>query len=249
MNLILISTDEVKNGIAILSDRRARHLSKVLRARPGDSLKVGLLNGPIGRGLVREISRERAILEVLAADPPPPPSPLELILALPRPIMLNRVLSQVASMGIKRIYLINANRVEKSFFSASALAPASLDERLRLGLEQAVDTTLPQVTVHPRFRPFVEDQLPKQATAAATRLVAHPGAAAGLADRLAAEVSTGPVLLAIGPEGGWVDFELELLSRQGFQPFSMGPRILRVDTAVPALIAQVELMLNRPAGA
>jgi 16S rRNA (uracil1498-N3)-methyltransferase len=248
MNLILISDDEVKDGVAILGDRRARHLHKVLRVRPGDSLRIGLINGLIGRGLVREISRERAVLEIRAADRPPPPSRLELILALPRPIMLNRVLSQVASMGIKRIHLINANRVEKSFFNASALQPDALAERLRLGLEQAVDTILPQVAIHPRFRPFVEDRLPALRGDGATGLIAHPGAGAGLAERLRQSTPAGPVLLAIGPEGGWVDFELTMFENQGFRQFTLGPRILRVDTAVPALIAQAELLLAQPPG-
>ncbi len=248
MNLILISEDEVKNGVAILNDRRARHLHKVLRVEPGDSLRIGLVNGLLGRGLVREISRERAVLELLATDLPPAPSRLELILALPRPIMLNRVLSQVASMGIKRIHLINANRVEKSFFSASALQPEALAERLRLGLEQAVDTILPQIAIHNRFRPFVEDRLPALLGAGATGLIAHPGGGAGLAEQLAQCEPTGAVLLAIGPEGGWVDFELTMFKSQGFRQFSLGPRILRVDTAVPALIAQTELLLAQPPG-
>jgi 16S rRNA (uracil1498-N3)-methyltransferase len=248
MNLILISADEVKDGVATLHDRRARHLHKVLRVHPGDSLRIGLINGLIGRGLVREISRERAVLEIRAADRPPSPSRLELILALPRPIMLNRVLSQVASMGIKMIHLINANRVEKSFFSASALQPYALAERLRLGLEQAVDTIMPQVTVHPRFRPFVEDRLPALLGDGATGLIAHPGDGARLAERLTQHTPIGPVLLAIGPEGGWVDFELAMFESQGFRQFTLGPRILRVDTAVPALIAQAELLLaNIPA--
>jgi RsmE family RNA methyltransferase len=243
MNLILISDDEVKEGVAILNGRRARHLHQVLRVRPGDSVRIGLVDGLLGRGQVLEISRQQAVLEIRASDRPPPPSRLELILALPRPIMLNRVLSQVASMGIKRIYLIKANRVEKSYFSASALQPEALAERLRLGLEQAVDTMLPRVSIHPRFRPFIEDHLPALTGDGANALLAHPGGEVGLAERLARQPPKGQVLLAIGPEGGWVDFELAMFENQGFRQFSLGPRILRVDTAVPALIAQAELLL------
>jgi RsmE family RNA methyltransferase len=249
MNLILLNAAEVKDGVAVLTDRRALHLHKVLRARVGDSLRIGLLNGPIGQGLVREISRERAVLEIGGTDQPPPPSRLELLLALPRPIMLNRVLSQAASLGIKRIYLTNANRVEKSFFGASALQAEALDQRLRLGLEQAMDTILPRVTVHPRFRPFVEDELAALVPPRVTRLVAHPGAPADLSRQLAQVDQASRVLLAIGPEGGWVDFELQLFEHHGFRQFSLGPRILRVDTAVPALIAQAELLLARATSA
>lgn len=243
MNLILIHSNEIRDGIAVLTDRRARHLSKVLHTQSGDTLRVGLLGGLLGRGLVREISRERVVLEVTCDTPPPPPSRLGLILALPRPIMLNRVLSQAASLGIKRIFLVNAARVEKSFFSASALAPAALEERLRLGLEQGIDTVMPEVTIHPRFRPFVGDHLPALTAEFPTGLLAHPAATATLAQQLSPPPA-GQVLLAIGPEGGWVDFEVAQFRSRGFRGFSLGPRILRVDTAVPALLAQVELLLG-----
>jgi len=245
MNLILIHPHEVKDGVVRLVDRRARHLAKILHAQTGDTLRVGLLNGLLGSGLVREISREQAVLEVTFITLPPPPSRLALILALPRPIMLNRVLSQVASLGLKRIFLINANRVEKSFFSASSLAPAALEERLRLGLEQGVDTIMPEVTVHPRFRPFVEDYLPTLAADFPTRLLAHPDATASIEQQFSPSPTAG-VLMAIGPEGGWVDFEVEQFHLQGFSNFSLGPRILRVDTAVPALISRVEQLLSYP---
>lgn len=243
MNLILIHASEIQDGLVVLADRRARHLAKVLHAQSGDTLRVGLLGGLLGRGLVREISRERVVLEVTFDTLPPPPSPLGLILALPRPIMLNRVLSQAASLGVKRIFLVNAKRVEKSFFSASALAQAALEERLRLGLEQGVDTTMPKISIHPRFRPFVEDLLPTLTKDFPTGLLAHPSALATLAQQLSPPPA-GQVLLAIGPEGGWVDFEVDQFHHRGFHDFSLGPRILRVDTAVPALLAQVELLLS-----
>ena len=246
MNLILIHADEVRNGLVILSDRRARHLIRILRAQVGDCLRVGLVNGRLGSGTVLDISREQATLAVSFTTPPPAPSRLGLILALPRPIMLNRVLAQAASLGVKRIFLVNANRVEKSFFSASSLAPKALEERLRLGLEQGVDTIMPKIAIHPRFRPFVEDRLPELAHDFPTRFLAHPATTASLAERLAPPPAGG-VLLAIGPEGGWVDFEVEQFHHQGFRNFSLGPRILRVDTAVPALISRFEQLLSPPA--
>ena len=60
------------------------------------------------------------------------------------------------------------------------------------------------------------------------RLLAHPGATSS-----SARQPKPPAVVAIGPEGGWVPFEVELLEAHGFRPFSLGPRILRVETAVP----------------
>src|SRR6266498_5143028 len=109
--------------------------------------------------------------EVLAATPdevvlrpaldqdPPPPSPVSLLLALPRPKILRRVLQAAASMGVKRIVLLGSWRVEKSYFSSPALAPDAIRAELLLGLEQGRDTMLPEVTVRRFFKPFVEDEL------------------------------------------------------------------------------------------
>lgn len=148
--------------------------------------------------------------------------------------MLKRILVDATSLGVKRICFINSYRVDKSFWSSPLLAPETIAEKCRLGLEQTIDTVLPQVTLHPRFRPFVEDELP--AMVGGTRaLVAHPAG-----DQECPRSVTGEVTLAIGPEGGFIPFEIDLLhSAAGFEPVTLGPRILRVDTAVPALIGRL----------
>ncbi len=246
MNLILIEPDELQGREVVLRDRRADHIRKVLRSQVGDTIRLGLLNGPLGTGTITRLEKKEVALAVLlGTETPPPPPPLDLILALPRPIMLKRVLAQATSMGVSRIFLINANRVEKSFFTASQVRDQDFSEPLRLGLEQAVDTRMPQISLHPRFRPFVEDLLPTLLRDTPCRLLAHP--AGKPVSALAALPSPAKgIILAIGPEGGWVDFELAKFSEQGFATFSMGPRILRVDTAVPALLAQLSLLRQLP---
>lgn len=241
MNLILLHPQELIDQHVSLTGRRAEHIRKVLRATTGDSVRVGILGGLLGTGCIQEIDGNRVVLQVHLTTEPPAFPPTDLILAVPRPIMLKRVLAQATSMGVSRIFLINANRVEKSFFSSTLIQNNDFTEPLCLGLEQAMDTRLPEISVHPRFRPFVEDLLPELLADCPIRLLAHPEgdrtiaqAAKGLQDRRA--------VLAIGPEGGWVDFEVEHFKAQGFAPFSLGPRILRVDTAVPALLAQLSLL-------
>lgn len=243
MNLILIDPQEITDHTATLTDRRAAHIRKTLRSKEGDTIRVGLVNGLIGTGLIRRIEPGLVVLDVTTDTPPPPKTPTSLILALPRPIMLKRVLTQATSMGIEKIFLINANRVEKSFFKASLLTEDNLRDYLLLGLEQAIDTKLPEISIHHRFRPFIEDYLPETAQNCPVKLVAHPGGNKTLTPSLLPE-PTSPALLAIGPEGGWVDFEIELFRKHGFNRFSLGPRILRVDTAVPAILAQCQLLRN-----
>jgi len=241
MNIILIDAREIADNRVTLTDRRTLHLKKTLRCQAGDTVRVGVINGRTGTGKVIEIRTGLAVLEISVSEPPPPCPPTSLILALPRPIMLKRVLAQATSLGIKKIFLVNASRVEKSFFNASLLEEDKLRDALLLGLEQAMDTILPEVSIHKRFRPFVEDLLPEIIRDIPTRLVAHPDTNTTLGQKLIPEKDSG-ALLAIGPEGGWVDFEIEQFQKQNFKVFSLGPRILRVDTAVPAILAQFELL-------
>lgn len=234
MNLILLEpSDFTAAGRVRLLGRRAAHVASVLRANPGDELSVGLLGDRMGRGIVRSSTREEAELDVTLDRDPPPPLPLTLIVALPRPKVLNRVVAAAASMGVKRIVIVNAWRVEKSYWSTPRLDPDNLRLQSILGLEQARDTILPLVETRRLFRPFVEEELP--ALAAGTRaLVAHP-VAAEVCPRQVRE----PVTLAIGPEGGFIGKEIESLVRAGFTPVTIGPRILRVETAIASLAGRL----------
>ncbi|MDD5758008.1 MAG: 16S rRNA (uracil(1498)-N(3))-methyltransferase [Desulfobulbaceae bacterium] len=245
MNLILIQPEEVQAGQVRLTDRRADHLRKILKVREDDTVRVGVVGGLMGSGTICGIAQNEVVLQVKLDTPPPAKLDVDLILALPRPIMLKRVLAQVAAMGVRHLFLVNANRVEKSFFDASPVKDGGFLTFLENGLEQAVDTILPTISVHPRFKPFIEDVIP--ARVAACKLIAHPDGGVNLAERIDAATESGTTLLAIGPEGGWIDYEVVKFQDAGFQPFSLGPRILRVDTAVPAIIAQIDFALQRKA--
>jgi len=241
MNLILLRPAEINNNRVTLTDHRADHIITVLKSSPGDSLKTGIVNGPVGKSKVLEVSSDSVILETTIEGDTPPRPQTDLILALPRPIMLKRILSQAAALGVARIFLVNANRVEKSFFSASLLQDDAYNKYLQHGLEQAVDSLFPEISVHNRFKPFVEDFLPEISKDYPLQIVAHPEGQKKLAD-IATLPLTDRVLLAIGPEGGWVEFEITKFEEQGFEAFAMGPRILKVDTAVSALLAQIDLL-------
>ena len=233
MNLILLFEDDfVADGVAQLRGRRLAHVTEVHRAAVGASLVVGVANGRIGTGVVTRLDDALELSVSLDRDPPPP-LPLTLVLALPRPKVLNRVIASATSMGVKRIVLVNAWRVEKSYWKSPRLSEENLLLQRVLGLEQARDTVLPSIELRRLFRPFVEDELPAIACDTLA-LVAHP-VAAGECPRA---VST-PVTLAIGPEGGFIAQEVESFQRIGFEAVSLGERVLRVETAVSALIARL----------
>ena len=233
MNLILLHPDDLTaDGHARVTGRRAGHIREVHRAEKGDELRVGLLGGRMGTGRVEEVSPEAIVMSVRLMDDPPRPLPVTLLLALPRPKAFRRVLQGVTTLGVKRIALFGAYKVEKSYWQSPWLEPEPLREQLILGLEQARDTVLPRVTLHPLFKPFIEDEVPGLA-GGTRRLVAHPGGM-GVCPTGAGD----GVTLAIGPEGGFTEYELGLLFGAGFEPVTLGPRILRTEQAVPALLGR-----------
>jgi RsmE family RNA methyltransferase len=236
MNLLLLEPSELSpGGEARLSGRRARHVREVLRCSPGDRIAAGLVGGLTGEAEVLASSIDELVLRTALDRPPPPPSPVSLLLALPRPKILRKVLQAVAAMGVKRLVLLGSYRVEKAYWSSPLLAPEALRQELLLGLEQGKDTALPALTLERFFKPFVEDRLEEALPGA--RLLADPHAD-GMLERHA--VPTGRVTIAVGPEGGWTPYEAAELERRGFAPFSLGPRPLRVDQAVPFIVGQAE---------
>ena len=234
MNLILLEpADFIDAERVVLRDRRLAHLREVHRAEAGETLRVGRLGGEMGEGRLLRLDTASAELQVRFDQPPPPKLPITLLLALPRPKMLRRVLQTVATMGVPRLVLLNSYRVEKSFWQTPFLQPAAIREQLILGLEQARDTVLPEVIIEKRFKPFVEDRLP-QLAAGSLGLVGHPGDFPHCPRAV-----EHPVTLAIGPEGGWIPYEVEKLAEAGLTPVQLGERILRVETAVSALLARL----------
>jgi 16S rRNA (uracil1498-N3)-methyltransferase len=241
VNLVLLEPEELgPDGTARLTGRRARHVREVLDAGAGDRLRVGQVGGAMGEASVLSSSRDELLLSVRLERDPPPAAPLQLLLALPRPKVLRRVLQAVASLGVKRLVLCGSQRVERSYFGTPLLAPARLRSELLLGLEQGGDTRLPRVEIRRLFKPLVEDEL-GELLPAPVRLLAHPRHSGPLP----APPAGGEVALAIGPEGGFTDYEVELLGAHGYGSFSLGPRVLRVDTAVSFAAGKVLEWLGR----
>ncbi len=234
MNLLLLEPAEIaSDGRAEVTGRRAVHVREILRKAVGDRIRVGVIGGRRGTAEVVHTATERLVLACELDGDPPPPSRVTLALALPRPPVLRRVLQHVAAAGVKSIALIASARVDKSYWGSPALADDEIRGQLVLGLEQAGDTILPQVAVHRRFRPFVEDELSRATTL--RRVFADLGAPPCPCD------VEGPTIALVGPEGGWVPFEVELLIANGCAPVGLGARPLRVEAAVNALLARLGL--------
>ena len=234
MNLILLTTqDFIAENRVILRDRRFRYMQEIHNTELGSLVRVGLIGGLMGAGQVVRLGEHEVELCVNLNQPPPDKLPVTLLLALPRPKMLRRVLQAISSLGVPKLILLNSQRVEKSFWQTPFLEPMTIQEQLLLGLEQARDTILPEVQIEKRFKPFVEDRLPTL-TKNTLGLIGHPGDYPACPRAL-----TQATTLAIGPEGGWTAYEVSKLQEAGLHPVQLGERILRVETAVTALLARL----------
>jgi RsmE family RNA methyltransferase len=234
VNLLLLEeADFISADRVVLRDRRLKHMQEVHRSEVGDSVRIGRINGLMGSAELLRLEPREAELSVSFDREPPAKLPMTLILALPRPKMLRRVFQTVATMGVPKVILVNSYRVEKSFWQTPFLQPEAIREQLILGLEQARDSVLPEIIIEKRFKPFAEDRLPELAKGT-LGLVGHPGDFPPCPRAVEQSVT-----LAIGPEGGWIPYEIDVLSASGLQPVQLGERILRVETAVTALLARL----------
>lgn len=241
MNLLLVETGEVGvDGTIVLEDRRADHLRRIIGAAVGDSVRAGVIAGRVGKATVLADDGSRMTLALELLDPAPAPMPVELILAVPRPKVLTRTIEAAAAFGVSRIDLTNAWRVDKSYLASPRLLPDPLAYALRFGAEQGGTTHLPLLKIHDRLMGLLDERWPSAKSGApATRLVAHPGAPPIESVSLA-----WPLAIAIGPEGGWIQRELDTFVERGFIPVSFGQPILRVEQALATALGQL-LLLQR----
>ena len=233
MNIVVLDRSDWQDEQHVrLVDRRADHIRLVLRAEIGDSVRVGLLNGCLGQGRICTIDASSVLLAVELSQPPPARHRFDIVLCLPRPKVLRRLFRTLAEYGVANLHLIQSARVEKSYWQSPLLAPDKVHDALLAGLERASDTVPPQVHQHRRFRPFVEDHL-VDLCAGRPCWMAQMGAPLALRD-----TPPGDAVVMLGPEGGFVPFELELAQAVIAEPVHLGSRTLSVDTALTTALAQ-----------
>ena len=234
MNLIILEQEDfIDQETVRLKGRRLAHVTDVHRAEVGDVLRVGKLNGKVGQGTILDMNSDFIDLKIELTDKPPDASNIQVIIAMPRPKVFKRILMDLTTMGVKNIYIIKTWRVEKSFFNSPTLSKNSLKETMILGLEQGKDTMLPKVEIKTLFRPFVEDEIP-DIISDTKAIVAHPTGEVECMRNKGEKIT-----LLIGPEGGLIPFEIDILKNQGFEAVTLGNRILRVETVLPYIIGRL----------
>ena len=245
MNLLLLDPGEIVDGHVRLDGRRARHLLDVLGVEVGAAVRAGIAGGAIGSATVTAIASGVIDLDVGCDRPPPPRLPVVLVLAVPRPKVLTRVIEAAAAFAVERVELVNAWRVDKAYLASPRLTADALALAVRLGAEQGATTHLPAVTVHRRLMGFLDRDHPAGALPTAPALCAHPRSPAWIEDAAPFardRVDAAPITLAIGPEGGWIEREVETFTARGFAIVGLGQAVLRVEAAVAAALGQLALL-------
>ncbi|MDO4251294.1 MAG: 16S rRNA (uracil(1498)-N(3))-methyltransferase [Moraxella sp.] len=232
MNVILLAPSQLKEEMAVITNpHQLSHIKTVLKAKVGDALKIGVLGGKLGVARIDKITEDVITLDkVHMSTLPPAKIPVTVVLALPRPKVLRRLMMDMAAVGVAHIVLVNSYRTDKAYWQSPLLA--RLDEFLLEGLAQGVDTVMPQIQIERRFKPFVEDRL---AALGQRVLVAHPYADTTVTHFCHQGL---PDVLIVGAEGGFIPYEIELLKTQGVSVASLGARILRTEAAVNALLGR-----------
>jgi len=235
MNIVLLEPNQITttdNIWQIENQRQLQHLQQHIQLNCGDTLKVGVRNGQRYLTEVISVSEQQICIRPIQVEAIPAKLPVHLILALPRPKVLRRIIMDAVTLGVERISLIHSYRVDKSYWQSPFLQ--QLDDYVTLGLEQAGDTIAPEIQLYKRFKPFVEDVLPTFISDQKPAYVAHP-----YAEQQMPYAIQHSCHLIVGPEGGFIPYEVDLLIKNGCQAMSLGNRILRTETAVSHILGRL----------
>ncbi|MBI5771503.1 MAG: 16S rRNA (uracil(1498)-N(3))-methyltransferase [Verrucomicrobia bacterium] len=237
MNLILFEPAETAAPLP-RRDPRATHIIEVLRRGTSDSFDCGLVNGPRGKATVEAIGPEAIALSFSWGAAPPPPEPITLIVGLPRPQTARDILRDATALGVGTMHFVRTEKTEPSYAQSTLWSSSEWRRHLLDGAQQAFDTRLPAVT---HGRALNE-----------TLAALDPGVTRVALDHYEATVplhvchcpNDTSVALAIGPERGWSARDREVLRAHGFTLAHLGPRVLRVETAVIAALTLVRSQLG-----
>lgn len=136
MNLILLEPGE-ENLPLPLEDPRSRHIVNILKAGAGDALKAGVVNGPIGRLDILQITEKNIHFSFTPGEPPPRLHPLHLIIGAPRPLVTKRLLKDLSSLGIQSLHFVTAELCEKSYLESTLWKTGEYFHHLKQGAEQS----------------------------------------------------------------------------------------------------------------
>ncbi len=240
MNILLLTEDDFTDStltLASIEGERVKHIRRTLQKKVGDSIKIGVLNNRLGTAEICELSKKHVTLKVTCDSNPPKPLPATLIVALPRPKSFKKVLYSAICHGVKEIYFVKTKRVERSYWESTALEDDKIEHIIFEALQQVKDTVPPKIYFRKKLKPFIDEDLPALLNDSEFMLF-HPVTDSD--DTFSPQKGLNYTIF-IGPEGGFIPHEVELLTEAGAKCVHLGERILRVEHAVSAVLGHQAL--------
>ncbi len=227
MNICLFTQEELNKPLA-KHDPRTEHIVKVLHKKAGDTFDAGIINGMAGIATITKIEGDLYFTFEPKTEGKPL-YPLTLIIGFPRPIQLRRLLRDVAGLGACAVHLTGTELGDPSYLKSTVVDKGAAWNMLLDGTAQAAGTHVPELIMHNTLKDCLSIQ-DKNCTLIA---LDNKKSTQSLHSLLYSEKvsSDTPVIAAIGSERGWTDRERDLLQANGFTLCSMGPRVLRTETA------------------
>jgi len=222
--------DEVSGNYAALTGEHADHLIRVLRVRVGQEFDISTGDAVLHWHVVK-IENHRVEFELGDEVSAAPSADVTLLLAIFKFDRMEWAIEKCTELGVARIVPVIAHRTDTHLVRASAKRAERWRRIALQAAEQARRATPPEIG-----GPLKIDQA--VGLSGATKIVlAESENQVQLRDVLSSSASEGETLLAIGPEGGWTDAELEQFRTAGWAAASLGPTILRAETAAIAALA------------
>ncbi len=217
-------------GPVVLDGAEAHHLAVVLRARPGDAVTLFNGDGAEYPAVVAAVHKKQVAVEVTGRGTPSRELGfrLEVAAPLPKADRGDFLLEKLTELGVTRFVPL---RTRRSVVHPREARRDKLERAVVEASKQCGRNVLMEVGPPTAWEEYCRDPgLPP------LRLVAHPGG-----ESVPAPDATGGVAIAVGPEGGFVDDEVAAARAAGWRVVSLGPRVLRVETAAVALVCGVAL--------
>ncbi len=240
MNLLLFESEEIGNPLR-RGDERYEHIRTILKSVPGDVLEAGIVNGPRGRVMIRETGIDAIKYDFVPGEAEEPPlKGLTMIIGCPRPPTARRLVKDLVTLGVGRLLFTDTDLNEKSYLQAKFWRDGLNEGAAREGAMQGKSTRIP-----PMDRYFSLNRALESLPGGETRLVPDLTDGPTLLQVLGSSLPEGAtVAAAVGPERGWTDREREMLASRGFLPVSLGPRVLRTESAAVMTAGAILMALS-----
>ena len=223
------TADQVEGNRASLLGDHAAHLSRVLRAQVGQQYDIATPDG-VREGRIISVEEDRVDFELGSLVPTPAAPKITLALAVFKFDRMEWAIEKATELGVATILPVIAARTEKHLAQAAAKRAERWRRLAMQASEQSRRASPPEVADPLRFDQLLADTTPN-------RIVL---AEAEQKTSLASLLSSGqdfPLILAIGPEGGWTATELKSFTQHNWHGATLGPTILRAETAAIAALA------------